>query len=214
MLPRTSIQCVSRKPIVDHCCSFSVAMIILWVLVKYKDAYPLNYILLFFWMLALITSVPPACLILLSNQGGQEYLDEEIFPVSMNCQNRAMLIEIVTLCWPNYSLVRDKLMSYKTVMSRVAILTLSLSIFLVFFELLTNLSTSTLSSTLAMFRTAMSFWWTYSLLSGLKFGGYVITESQHRSVAHLNRMDPKEILSTSTFSFLCFFHDKLTSYPV
>ena len=199
MLTKAQILFAARKPIVDHCCSFLVAMAILWVLARYRDVYPFNFLLLFGWMLALLASVPPACLIILSHQGapdnmlshqgGPEILAEDIFSISINNISREKLVEILKYCWPNYASVRDKLMGHKTVISRAAILTLGLSISIFFLELQFNLSTSDLSSYLTMFRSAISCWWTFSLLSGLRFGGFAVSESQHRSAVPLNAMN-------------------------
>ena len=177
------MQNATRKSITDHCCSFIVAMVILWILVEYRDAYPFNYMLLFIWILALFASLAPACLIILSNQGGLDDLAEEIFLISINDLRRDRLIELFKYCRPNCSSIRDKLMDNKTVMSRAAILALSLSVSLIMIEFQFNISATDLSSYLTMFRSAISCWWIYSLLSGLRFGGYAITECQHRSVA-------------------------------
>jgi hypothetical protein len=188
MLNKASVQIATRKSIVDHCSSFIIAMIVLWVLARYKDAYPLNYVLLFIWIFALLASVPPACVVMLAHQGSPdalsdqdtEVLAEDIIPIPINRLSRRKMMEYLNYCWPNCSSIRDELMTHKTVMSKAAILALSLSISLVILEVQFNISTSALSNYLAIFRSAISCWWTYSLLSGLRFGGYDITECQHR----------------------------------
>jgi hypothetical protein len=189
------MQFATRKPIFEHCCSFVVAMGILWVLARYRDAYPFNCLLLFVWILALLASVPPACLIILtyqgapdmlSHQGGPEFFAEDVFPISMNDLSREKLVEMLKYCWPNCLSVRDKLMDHRPVIARAAILALSLSISSVFIELQFNLSNSDLSSSVTMLRSALSCWWTYSLLCGLRFGGFAVTECQHR-LANIER---------------------------
>jgi hypothetical protein len=186
MLPKDSILYATRKSIVDHCCTFMVAMVILWVLTLYRHVYPLNYLMLFIWILALTACIPPACLIILSNQQSTEIIAEEIFPISIDDLKREKLIEILKYCWPNCSSVRDRLLGHKTVLSRAAILTLSLSMSLFFLELNFSLSTWDVTSYIAIFRSAISCWWTYTLLSGLRFGGFAVSESQHRSAKALN----------------------------
>jgi hypothetical protein len=180
MLTKTSIQKATRKSIVDHCSSFVVAMLILCVLARYKDTYPLNCLLLFIWMLALFASVLPACLIILSHQGVPDNEAEDIFPVSINDLDRKKLSEILNYVRPNLESIREQLMKHKTLISRAAIMTLSLSISLIVVEVQCKISTGYLSSHFSMCRSAISCWWIYSLLSGLRFGGYAIAESQHR----------------------------------
>ncbi len=166
-------------------------MAILWAFAGCGNTYPFNVLLLFVWVLALFASVPPACFIILSHQGAPKILAEDIFFISSNDFSREKLIEILKYCWPNCSSVRDKLMNHRTVLSRAAILTLSLSVLSVFLELQFNLSTSELSSSLAMFRSAISCWWTYSVLSGMRFGGFAVSECQHRSATSFKVISSK-----------------------
>jgi hypothetical protein len=222
MLTKASFLNATRKSIIDHCCSFIVSMIFLWVLVMYKEEYPFNYMILVMWLLALIASVPPACLIILSNQGRQENLSDEALSIrpeiiTLDDISEIKLVEIVKYCSPNYSLIRDKLTVHKNVLSRAAILTLGLSISSILLEIHLNFSISSLSSSLFMFRSAVSFWWTYSLLCGLRFGGYNITESQHRSAHRFNVVDcTKESSKPETLSFSVApdGEHKLTASPV
>jgi hypothetical protein len=203
MLTKASILYATRKSIVEHCCTSVVAIVVLQILARFRDVYPFNYLLLFAWTLALFACIPPACLIILANQGAAEKLAEETSHISINDLSREKLIGILKYCWPNSSSVRDKLMGSKNLLYRSAMLTLSLSVLSVALELQFSISSSELSSSLAIIRSAISCWWCYTLLCGLRFGGYDITEGQHRSATAIKWK--KNSLKTSHAYILSFF---------
>jgi hypothetical protein len=173
--------CAARKSIVDHCTTFMVSMVVLCVLAKFRDTFPLNYLILCIWILALVISVPSACFIIIFHQDRPENDIEESFLSTMHVSSgKEKIIEILKLYWANITSIRDSLNSHQKLFMKAGLLSSLLSLFLVIMELQFKLTSTHVEPHLTSLRIAFSCWWSYSLLSGLKFGGYSVTESQHR----------------------------------
>jgi hypothetical protein len=178
--------CATRKSIVDHCTTFMVSLIVLCVLAKFRDAFPFNYLILCIWLFALIVSVPPACSMIIFQQDRSENDIEELFPSTIFpstihiSSSRDNFIEILKLYRPNSKCICDSLKSHQMLFVKAGLLTTILSLSLIVMEFQFKLSTTHVEHHLTSIRIAFSCWWSYSLLSGLKFGSYAVTESQHR----------------------------------
>ncbi len=174
-------QCATRKSVLDHCATFIVSMVVLCVLARLRDAFPFNYLILCIWIFALVVSVPPACFIIIFNQDRPENDFEQLFPPTMHVlSGRESFYEILKLYWPNSTSFRDSLKSHQKLFMTSGLMTTILSLSLIILEFQFKLSTTHVEPHLTSLRIAFSCWWSYSLLSGLKFGGYAVTEIQHR----------------------------------
>jgi hypothetical protein len=189
-----SRHCTARKSFVDHCSTFIFAMVVLWLLMEFKEAFPLNYLILGIWICALVVSVPSACSIVIFHQDDSESDIDELLPSTIHdfsaASNRENPIRTPRLLWPHSSSIRDNLMPHRKLIAKAGLMALTFSISLIAMELQFKLSTTHLGPHLTTLRIAFSCWWIYSLLSGLRFGGYAVSERVHR-------------LSQYACSFLC-----------
>ena len=171
----------ARKSIVHHCTTFMILIVVSVVLAKFRESFPFNYLILCIWLLALIVSVPPACFLIIFRQDRSDQDTEKLFLSTINdFSSKESLAEFSKLCWPNSSSIHAGLMSHKKLFVKAGFLASILSLSMVIMEFKFKISTAPVGSHLASLRMALSCWWSYTMLSDLKFGGYAVTESQHR----------------------------------
>ena len=172
---------MSRKPftpVINHCLLFLITMALLCVLSKFRDLFPINYALLFIWLLALLASVPSACFVVLFKADfnpptNVEEFGKQRIQITFN-------LRLLRLIWTDFVWSCESLFRFRMLIFKAGIVSISLSFFVI---ICTNIFSSTLQmleSELAAVCSTLSCCWLYTLLTGMRFGGFSISEQQHR----------------------------------
>jgi hypothetical protein len=167
-----------RTPVIDHFLLFVVILILLCFLSKFRDSYPLNYGILFVWLLALIASIPSACFVVLFKSDVSFPISfEEYFGQQFHILKSLQILRKIWLdfCWNCESLTKFRHQIFRAGM--VSIVTSALIISLTNYV---GMLIHRLEPALVTVCTTMSCCWLYILLTGMRFGGFSISERQHR----------------------------------
>jgi hypothetical protein len=187
---KESRQNVALKSITDFYFSLTLGLIILCIIYIYRESYPINYLILSVWIFALGAGVPPACVLVLFYQDSFEIeIEASLCLETITNLSLQKLDELSKFQWPNSSTIRDHLSARANSIAIAWTITSILSFSIFFLEFQFELSNIYLMPYLKNVHSAVSCWWLYASFSGLRFGGYHVTESQHGLAAPFNKYD-------------------------
>ena len=165
----------AKRLIANHCLLLVFACIIFRALERYRESYPINCAILLVWLLALAITAVHAGVTLLNHQ-----VAEKIDPVALM---EEAVEDVYDYQFFDNLFIASNFENQKTKSRTIAAagtFSLALSLFMIGSEYHFHVRELYFEPQISNVRTSIFCWWMYTTFSGLKFGGFHVTERQHR----------------------------------